>query len=204
MPGKRDGAWYAMLALWLAAMVVGGGWLWRYKLDAADVAAAALDGWPDGSAVPLAADGATLIMFIHPKCPCTRASAAELGRLLTDTQGRVRAHVLVARPPDVYEGWERTDLWDRMAAIPGVTVDADIDGEEARRFGATASGHVVVFDPDGRLRFSGGITGARGHEGDNPGRSRASAVILRIRDSGAGPTFGCDLLDTADAPTGDP
>lgn len=195
--GRRDRLWSAALVVWLVAIVAGGGGLWRYKLTPAVVAADSPDRWPVASWLPLAEDRATLVMSVHPRCPCTRASVAELRRLVTDTNDRVRAHILVVRPPGAPDRFERTDLWDSLAAIPGVTVHSDVDGEEARRFGAIASGHVVVFDPAGRVRFSGGITGARGHEGDNPGRSGASAAILRSLDAGTGPTFGCDLVGAA-------
>lgn len=167
--------------------------MWREKLTPAQVREDPPAQWPAASTLRREGDAATLIMLVHPQCPCSRASVAELERLLVETRDRVQAHVLVVRPPGAPEPWERTALWDRAAAIPGVTVHTDLDGEQARLFGATASGHVVVYDAAGRLRFRGGITGARGHEGDNPGRSRARAAILE-GDAGEGPTFGCALL----------
>lgn len=190
---RRDRLWSALLAAWLMATLAGAAGLWRYKLTPAEpVATPAV--WPAASAVVRAGDVATLVMLAHPRCPCTRASVAELGRLVQDVRGRVDAHLLVVRPPGVAPGWEHTDLWERAAAIPGLTVHADLEGHEARRFGATVSGHVVVYGPAGELRFHGGITGARGHEGDNTGRARATAAILGGRDDADGPTFGCALL----------
>ena len=58
----------------------------------------------------------------------------------------------------------------------------DDDGAEARRFGAETSGQTLLYDEHGALLFSGGITGARGHAGDNAGR--ASLVALLNRGSG--------------------
>lgn len=198
MPARRlrdhDVFWCVLLGAWLTAMVVGGGYTWRDKLTPAAISADVPEQWPAGTTIPRADGLATLVMLVHPRCPCSRASVAELSRLMTDTHGRVDAHVLVVRPVDESEQWERTDLWDRAAAIPGVTVHTDIGGTEARLFGAIASGHVVVHDANGRLLFRGGITGARGHEGDNPGRSQASAAILRGLGEAVGPTFGCELL----------
>ena len=198
MPGVKlrgsNGLWYAILGAWLAAMVVGGGYLWRYKLTPTGGPSGSPENWPAASMIPLATDRATLVMLAHPKCPCTSASVGELSRLLTDTHNRADAHVLVVRPPGAPEQWEQTGLWDRLAAIPGVTVHADIEGKEARRFGATVSGHVVIYEPAGRLLFQGGITGARGHEGENPGRSQARSAIMELLADGKSPTFGCDLL----------
>jgi hypothetical protein len=44
-------------------------------------------------------------------------------------------------------------------------------GREAALCKATTSGETVVYDAAGKLRFHGGITGARGHIGDNAGCS---------------------------------
>jgi hypothetical protein len=55
---------------------------------------------------------------------------------------------------------------------------------------------VILYDAAGRLRFSGGITAARGHAGDNLGRS--AIVELLEGDSPtatATPVFGCSLLE---------
>jgi hypothetical protein len=77
-----------------------------------------------------------------------------------------------------------------------VTVLDDVDGTEARRFGALTSGQVVVYDADGRLRFSGGITPARGHAGDNAGRSAIIALLEGASSASVEtPVFGCSLLD---------
>src|SRR5215472_16789844 len=38
--------------------------------------------WPAGSKLQLKADGPTLVMFAHPKCPCTRSSIGELAELM--------------------------------------------------------------------------------------------------------------------------
>jgi len=101
------------------------------------------------------------------------------------------------KPAGLPEDWEQTDLWRRAAVIPGVDLTRDDDGAEARRFGAATSGQTVVYDGDGHLLFSGGITAARGHEGDNAGRS---AIVSLLASRGAEPTstpvFGCSLLGT--------
>lgn len=95
------------------------------------------------------------------------------------------------------EGWERTGLWSSAAAISGVMVRADIDGEAARRFGAATSGQALLYAIDGRLLFSGGITESRGHEGDNAGRSAIAALVLGAKTAtpAASPVYGCPLFN---------
>ena len=64
------------------------------------------------------------------------------------------------------------------AEIPGVEVVSDEDDAQSAAFGAAVSGQTLLYDREGRLIFSGGITAARGHAGDNAGRS------ARSRESG--------------------
>jgi hypothetical protein len=180
--------------LWLFLISTGIGVLWNYE-STPGVAAAAPDRWPADSRIRRAPDHPTLVMLAHPHCPCTRASIGELARLMTQAQGRVTAYVLFVKPPDFAAGWEQTDLLTSAAAIPGVTVVRDDDGVEARRFRAATSGQTVLYDAAGQLLFSGGITSARGHAGDNAGRT--AIVSLLTTDEAAQretPVFGCPIF----------
>jgi hypothetical protein len=90
--------------------------------------------------------------------------------------------------------WERTDLWALAEAIPSVRALTDEGGDLSRALGAFTSGQVLVYDPAGQLSFAGGITSARGHEGDNPGRSAIREVVLGSRAQLAtSQVFGCEL-----------
>lgn len=186
-----------VMILW--ALVVGTGtfFLWGYE-NAPGVKSS-----PAPAAFPAEAnilrDGArpTLMMFAHPHCPCTRASLAELSRLMTVANGRVVAHVLFIKPDGTGGGWVAGDLWASAAAIPGVRVAADEGGREAARFGAGTSGLTLLYGADGRLLFSGGITAARGHEGDNAGRDALTALLADGRGGmSETPVFGCQLFDS--------
>jgi hypothetical protein len=116
---------------------------------------------------------------------------------MAQTQGRVTAFVLFLKPAGFSDDWEKTDLWQSAASIPGVNVVADEDGVEAGCFHAVTSGQTVLYDAEGRLLFSGGITGSRGHSGDNAGRS-AIVSLLNTGEAEAAETFvfGCPLSDT--------
>jgi hypothetical protein len=133
-------------------------------------------------------------MLAHPRCPCTRSSLAELARLTA--RGDADVWVLFLRPEGATAGWEKTGLWDTAAAIPGVQVLADADGTAARAFGAETSGHVLFYDATGALRFSGGITAARGHEGPSAG---GDSILAALRGNAPAqdhtPTFGCPLIE---------
>jgi hypothetical protein len=180
-------------ALWLGAVVAGFA-AWE-----------AYDATPGESGTPLAREQVaeptgrwSLVMFVHPRCDCTRASLTELGEVVARTPARLDARVVFVRPAGAPDQWERGELWDEAGQLPGVRVECDAGGVAARRVGATASGHVVLRAPDGRLAFSGGITKARGRVGDSAGRR---AVLTQLRGEPAAdraPTFGCPLFSRSE------
>ena len=66
----------------------------------------------------------------------------------------------------------------------------------ASSFAVATSGGVVLYNARGRLLFKGGITAARGHEGDSFGQERiASLLTTGAADRAAAPVFGCALED---------
>lgn len=113
--------------------------------------------------------------------------------------GAASAWVVFMKPKDAEEEWVATDQVATAAALPGVKVLYDLDGAESGRFHATTSGQTVLYDRSGNLLFSGGITFARGHAGDNAGRA-AIERILRGENpiQSKSPVFGCPLLTTRD------
>jgi hypothetical protein len=136
-------------------------------------------------------------MFAHPRCPCTRASLSELARLLTQVPDKLNTYVVFLKPEGTPVDWDKTDLWRTATAIPGVTVLSDSTGMEARHFHAETSGQTLLYNQIGALLFQGGITLARGHEGDNPGRT-ALQDLIRTGHSDQTNTavFGCGLFET--------
>jgi hypothetical protein len=189
----------ALAGVWLCAVAAGLAVLYDYENTPGPSAGAAQD-WPAASRIPRDTQKPTLILFAHPWCPCTRATVSELEALMAQGGGRVTAVVLFARPAGSSGSWERTGLWRAAAAIPGVRVQADQDDREAALFGARTSGHALLYDPRGHLLFSGGISAARGHEGESAGRR--SILALLGGDAAAPaqtPVFGCELHDPAAA-----
>jgi glyoxylase-like metal-dependent hydrolase (beta-lactamase superfamily II) len=133
-------------------------------------------------------------MLAHPNCPCTRASLAELEILTAKLQGRLSAFVLFSRPAATADDVRTSGLWKRAAGIPGVSVQFDEAGLETAQFGGLVSGQTIVYDPQGNLVFSGGITAARGHQGDNNGLdSVVLAVTGKLNKRAQAPVFGCAL-----------
>ena len=116
--------------------------------------------------------------------------------MMARLRGKVDAYVLFLKPRQSGTEWEDTDLRRSAAAIPSVTVLSDIDGVEAQRFGAETSGHTLLFDRDGRLLFSGGITEFRGHLGENAGERAIESLVNGEATAQTGtPVFGCGLVN---------
>src|ERR1041384_2637503 len=56
------------------------------------------DLWPASSQLRFDHLQPTLVMFVHPRCPCSRASLGELARLMTAYHERLTCHVLFLQP----------------------------------------------------------------------------------------------------------
>lgn len=185
----------SVVLLWLLVVGTGMGKLWAFA-QTPGPSAHASPLWPTASRLIRDPQRPTLLVFAHPQCACSRATMGELALLLTHAQNRVTTIVLFYKPSKAEAGWDHTDLWSSAAAIPGVQVVSDEDGAQADVFGALSSGQTLLYDKDGRLIFRGGITDARGHSGDNAGRSALESLL---NDHPAAtqetPVFGCLLSD---------
>jgi hypothetical protein len=180
--------------VWIAAVGLGFRYLLNYSVEAGTPASAP-ERWPVESRIPAPQGQYNLVMTIHPQCPCSRASVTELNTLMALLRrDRVKGYVLVVKPADVSDDWIGTESVRSARRIPGVDVLLDVDGGESSRFGAATSGQVVLYGPDARLRFAGGITPERGHIGDSAGRQRIlSLVRTGAADGKDSLVFGCDL-----------
>lgn len=180
--------------IWLMLISVGFFTLMKYEYTPGAPAQASFR-WPKDSNMQLMKPASTLVMFVHPHCPCTRASIVELSRIMTRHKDKLSAYVVVLSPKVLPAGWEKTDIWCSAEGISGVTVLKDTDGQESRIFGSRTSGQTMVYNAQGELIHSGGITAARGQIGDN---SAAQVLVASVERQPATPArtmvFGCSLL----------
>lgn len=149
--------------------------------------------WPASSLIRREVGKCNLLVFAHPFCACTRATLDEIAQALALRRGTGPAtsvRILFVRPS--HSNW-KADAWSQANSIPAV-VAWDEDGLEARLFNAKTSGVVLLYSSDGRLLFQGGVTGSRGHRGDNYGLQHLATALSTGTPS---PThnlvFGCSL-----------
>ena len=190
----RTAAIAVCVAAWLTGASAGVHTLMLYAYTPAPTAPVVVAQWPASLAAQAPARRPLLVMFIHPQCACSRASLSELAVIATQIHQAAEIRVYVARPTGTPDGWEQTDLLRDAARIPGATVVVDRDGAISRSLDATVSGETLLFTADGRRVFHGGLTPARGHEGNSDGRR---AVLSLIANSTSAPVetpvFGCFL-----------
>lgn len=152
------------------------------------------ESYPLQSPFKLNGDRFALVVAIHPRCPCSEATLIELQAIRERCGDRLVVHLLVVGADSA----EEIPSWLLHRYPPDVVLRHDPKGEEARRYGAETSGHVVLFDPSGQCRFQGGITQARGHAGDNLARQRILSIIRgQSVDVETFPVFGCRLPNSS-------
>ena len=191
-----SGRWAMAAAIWLFVIILAMVGITEFSNTQGLVGTPPLV-WPAKSAIQPNRQKATLVLFAHPHCPCTRATLGELELLLAGCPAVMTTHVVFTQPGGTSEDWVMTDLWRKAESIPGVTVHRDTNGAEARRFNSETSGQTLLYDLDGHLLFQGGITVSRGHSGDNPGRTTLTALLRgKTSKSAQTPVFGCPLFET--------
>lgn len=188
--------------IWLGMVIGGTGVLYVYGTQPGDVGETSAPlRWPLSTELPRTEDSHTLLLFAHPHCPCTRASIELLQRVLLQSRVPVECHLVFVAPPGVEQGWMEGPLINSASRIPGTTIHRDFSAAEARQFGATASGHVLLYDRSGMLAFSGGITGSRGHAGDNFASDSIGLLLSASPERAAtrrAPVYGCPLFNADD------
>lgn len=181
------------LCLWLMLIGAMFGFLWMYESTAGSQGDPKAD-WPTGVSLKPAPKGRTLLMFAHPRCPCSRASLHEFQHILQNCPSLESARIIFYCPPNAGGDWTDTSLVRTAQSLPGVEVSFDEGGDLAEKFGVATSGHILLYDAHQDLLFSGGITALRNHEGANSGRESVMALIQgQSSITKETPVFGCPL-----------
>ncbi len=181
--------------VWILAAGTGSALLWKHALTPAPLPRLP----PVLPSVPgletHAAGLPTLLVFLHPLCPCSEASFSELLKVARAAQGRARILVLMYEPEAKPVDWKDSKLARRVRASQEVHWMEDTTGRIAAQFGVEASGTAVLYDKEGALVYGGGLTWARGHEGENAGVDAMIEFIVKGKTSlRARPVFGCKIL----------
>lgn len=145
----------------------------------------------------------TMVVFLHPRCPCSVATLDCLDRLLARPENakKMRAVVYLVCPPGTDRDWA-APLYEKCKTLPSARIAFDDCGRTANKYGARSSGQVLLYSPQGELVFSGGLTNARGQFGESGAELAIQEIISRKSTTTVGqsffrhPVFGCALLNS--------
>jgi hypothetical protein len=191
---QRKRIWMLAALIWLG--VVGGGyaWLLRYSFAAGQTATTP-HRLPASLASLPSSTRAQFFLALHPRCPCSRATVRELAKILSRAPGTMDVTVLAYKPADKPDSWLEGELLNDCRRM-NCRICPDPDGKLAASLGNLTSGGVALYDANKRLRYQGGITASRGHEGDNIGESAVIEILQGRRDSHKPlPVFGCPIQE---------
>jgi hypothetical protein len=151
--------------------------------------------WPAASGIVPARNKCNAVVFLHPRCFCSLATANELAKIMSREENRLKVHVIV-RPTRRAEEASASSSTS-SATTPAHDAQLSIQDSNSRLIKTIDSlpGHVLLFGANGNLIFAGGITASRGHEGDNLGADAMLKAMCESRRSTVSttPVFGCSL-----------
>src|SRR5437660_10078569 len=104
--------------MWAGAAIVGGRAMLKYESTPGKVGSVS-QWWPADSPIQPADDRPTLVMFAQPQCPCTRASVAELAKLVERIESKARVYVIFYTPRAIGSVLDDTTLSREASALPG-------------------------------------------------------------------------------------
>ena len=151
------------------------------------------ESWPATTLIRRVVGRPNLLMAVHPKCPCTRASLTTLAAILGQSTTVVSVRLLVFRSATAAGNAGEPPIFSAVELPGEVRVD-DPGGVEAKRFGLATSGRTIVFDAAGLRQFAGGLNPARGRSEISDGGEAVPALFQgdeALRD--VAEVFGCAL-----------
>ena len=141
----------------------------------------------------LSTEHLNLVVALHPMCPCTLNTLAELERLQAIARDEHRIIFLVFRGESGIDGWNDTPVLRFASRLRLSRFIPDPNAELTSSLEIEASGGVVALDHDGTMRFRGGITSGRSCSVDNPGSAAVASLLHGESIEGRleTPVFGC-------------
>ena len=114
--------------------------------------------WPAESAIARSEASRTVLIFIHPYCEHIKMSLNILEQVAANLPESASWLIVASRPPG--------SDWKPETTLP---IYFDEGGVETKRFGVTTPGHLLLFDGEGSVLYSGGVTDFRSGSEENDG-----------------------------------
>jgi hypothetical protein len=156
-PRQRSATRRLLCLLWAVAIIAGLHELTVYSNTSSEVRPQPAE-WPQDTTVPRAGDRPTMVLALHPRCVCSRATLEELAVLLARVSTPPDVEILLYQPDTAADSWAQTHLAIRARSLPFVTVRADRKGRESERFGTPLPGIPLYM-----LRTDGSFSAEASH-----------------------------------------
>ena len=129
-----------------------------------------------------------LIVALHSQCPCSIATIENLIALPPEERRSIRMTLLFTGPDP-----HHSQLTAKAEALPEAEKQFITEEEIVARYGARTSGQALIYNAEGALVFSGGLTDSRGSAGDSTGMQALADVISGRPCIPNLPVYGCAL-----------
>jgi hypothetical protein len=130
----------------------------------------------------------TLIVVLHSQCTCSLATVDNLVDMPSSERSQLRIHLVFTGP-----GIDDSPIVRHSEALGAVEREFLSEDQVLTKYGARTSGQAYLYDANGRLRFSGGITDSRGYVGPSKGIEAIEAVLAGRDAISTSPVYGCAL-----------
>lgn len=117
-----------------------------------------------------------LLFFVHPGCPCTKASWYELERILPPISTRTHVTAIVVEYLNSIPAEDQTDVVKLIGASKNIDVVFLPENAVRNEFGVTTSGQCLLYNTSDILVFEGGVTPSRNHTGPNKGIEKIMSI----------------------------
>lgn len=133
----------------------------------------------------------SLVLVAHAECPCTRATLANLKSIGDVALARLHP-IVVLTGPGATPGSKSTNV-ELAETLPHSHIVFCDEAKQLKLYGARTSGQCFLYDANGRLLFSGGLTAGRGNEGQSAGMEALHNRLAGKPSATTAPVYGCAL-----------
>ena len=191
---KKNPINFILISVWLIAISTGLYFLYQYQNKNGELGTSSSH-WIESSNIHFEENKNNVLMFLHPYCPCSRASLNELAKILSHKIKPSTVKIILAKPESKDSNWVYESPLYKITKELNFQSLIDKNSHESKLFEAKTSGLVLIFNKDKKLMFRGGITDSRGHEGDNKGAQKALTILQSISSQSLEEffVFGCEI-----------
>lgn len=118
----------------------------------------------------------TLILFLHPKCTCSKASVEEIKIIKSSIKKEFKL-IAVVQTASLKLTDELEKLKEELSTLPHSTIVNDSYSFETNLFSVKTSGQIYIYSSFGELIYTGGSTSSRGTSSPSELRRTIASIL---------------------------